>query len=190
MTKVNYDDNGLEVSYIGTSSYKNVGYYSTWQNGWAYVAMISMNREMAKKAGKRAYIWHLSAHDDPRDAAYAAAKFYENLDDNLIALRDTKAMEWTTENIPVWKHDAVDTVENVEARKVKVAKYNAKKAKKPVVTVTEAMIAANAAYKDAGVKLNVSEMKVIREAIEGQILHYAVIEDAYAHTRDIIGSMR
>lgn len=61
--------------------------------------------------------------------------------------------------------------------------------KETKVTVSEALVGAVTAYKDAGVKLNANEMRVIREAIEGQVSYYNGIEDAYSHARDLIDTI-
>ena len=111
------DLNGLPISLRGTTSYKDVyfGWAGYQHNHEVYVAIAGLNEEEQKISGKDTFMFHLSKHDDPRDAAYVAMMFNRNREENLIKLRGVMTAGWQCE-IPEFKYDAIDTDSNRELR--------------------------------------------------------------------------
>jgi hypothetical protein len=111
------DLNGLPISLRGTTAYKDVYF------GWAgyqhdhevYVAIAGLNEDEQKISGKDTFMFHLSKHDDPRDAAYVAMMFNRNRDENVIKLRGVTTSGWQCD-IPKFEYDAIDTDSNKERR--------------------------------------------------------------------------
>lgn len=178
-----YDANGLRTSNQGTTNYLGV----QRRADGLYMAAPACHDENFESMGYRNYMPPIHISASMLECAYVATEFYKNKIGNLKDLYKTKE-NWGRVNCSIPKSFDYEAIGGeVVGSKEKIARRQ--KANVPAVSITEAMIAANAAYKDAGVKLNASQMKLIRDAIEGQVWHYSVIEDAYAHTRDIIGSM-
>ena len=187
-----FDLNGLPVNQSGSTSYLNVSFCECGWAGnteWVYIALAPLNDEEQKISGKSTYLFHLSKHDNPLDAAYVAMEFAKNKEDNVVKLREVATSEWQCD-IPKFEYEAIDSEDNKSRRQLKINKSKNNKKAIQSISATEALIAANCAYKDAGVKLTSAEMLIIRDSITGNIINYRVIEDVYAHTRDIIGSMR
>lgn len=198
MAKAKVDRNGFPLSWKGYTPYKNVYYgYVGWAGSLelCYVALAPLSAEEAKIAGKKTFLFHLSKHDNPLDAAYSAMTFERDRKANIRVLANVDTGCWDHGAIPTFAYPAEDTEamairrENKKNGKAKVKATTKAKVKVPVITVTEAMKAANVAYRDSGAKIGAEGLRVIRSAIEGHVTYYTNASDAYAHTRDLIGSM-
>jgi hypothetical protein len=122
-----FDLNGLPISLRGATAYKGVSLMSCWQFGDVkqYVALVGLNEDERRISGKSTFIFHLSAHDNPLDAAWVAMKFHEDKATNLLKLRDTRTCEWDHGPIPKFEFEPIGHVEKVTGvvgmKKVKAA---------------------------------------------------------------------
>lgn len=100
------DLNGLPVSFRGRTAYKGVGYLSCWSfSTKMYVALVGLNADERKIAGKDTFIWHLSVHDNPLDAAYVTMKFHEDKAANVKKLNGVAKGAWDYGQLPTFEFE-------------------------------------------------------------------------------------
>lgn len=103
------DLNGLPVSFRGRTAYKGVGYLSCWSfKTRMYVALVGLNEDERRIAGKDTFIWHLSVHDNPLDAAYVCMKFHENKTENVKKLNGVAKGNWNYGILPTFEFEPIN----------------------------------------------------------------------------------
>ena len=139
----NVDQNNLELSTRGSTSYKGVAYSNKdvwaartkgYDNGY-YIAVAGLNDEEKAIANKKTYMFHLGYFDDVRDAAFVAQTFDANREQYIKELDQTTLGAWDHPTIPTWEYEAVDTEQNVFKRDMIKQNQKAKKPQpKPIFT--------------------------------------------------------
>ena len=117
------DMNGLPISLRGSTAYKNVFF---GRAGWnqteaVYIALAGLSKEEQELCGWNTHLFHLSRHETAVEAAYAAMKFDENREANVLALKTTRPGMWETD-MPVFKFEQYDTQETLARRAMVLAK--------------------------------------------------------------------
>jgi hypothetical protein len=199
---VKFDLNGLPISLRGTTAYKDVYFGDAWGPGnEIYVAIAALNENEAKIAGRETYMFHLSKHGNPLDAAYVAMKFNEDRAKNVRKLKGVTTGAWQCV-IPKFEYEAIDTKDNIARRRSIIAKRTARLTDRskvktnvirstpksvhkqtPTITLDNALAAACLALKGyTGPK----DVKMIRHIIEGHLAFYRNAADVESHVSDLL----